>query len=128
MLLLGRWSSTRDWPLLKVAEALPVLATWMVQVQLLPSVVAPLTLSVLVAVRSGAVTVTVSVKVLLLSLLSVTTVPGSTAALPPLRGLAKVPMALGVAVNTRSKLPPTPITTLPPLAVAVRLLLAMAGL
>src|SRR5437660_1089360 len=103
MLLLGRLSSTSVWPVVKVAAALPLLATWMVHVQLLPRVVAPLTLSVLVAMRSGAVTVTASAKVLLLSLLSIMTLLGSTAALPPLRGLANVPAALGVAVNTRSK-------------------------
>src|SRR5258706_79087 len=100
----------------------------MVQVQLLPSVVEPLTLSVLVAVRSGAVTVTESVKLLLLSLLSIALLFGSTMALAALRGLAKVPTALGVAVKTRSKLPPAAITTLPPLAVAVRSLLAITAL
>src|ERR1051325_4090594 len=99
----------------------------MVHVQLLPRDVAPPTLSVLVAVRSGAVTTTVSLKVLLASLLSLTLLLGSTEALPPLRGLAKVPAVLGVAVKTRSKLPPTAMLTLPPLAVAVRLLLAMAA-
>src|SRR5260370_694919 len=105
MLLLGRLSCTSVWPLLKVAGALPPLDTTTVHVHLLPSVVAWLTLSVLVAVRSGAITVTVSVKVLLLSLLSTTTLLGSTLAWPALRGLTKVPAALGVAVNTRSKLP-----------------------
>src|SRR5438093_1166483 len=98
----------------------------MVHVQLPPSVVVPLTLSLLVAVRSGALTVTVSLKVLLLSLLSLTLLSGSTEATPRLRGLAKVPPAVGVAVNTRSKLPPTARLTAP-LAVAVRLLLRMVG-
>src|SRR5437763_783261 len=128
MLLVGRLSNTNTWLAANVAGALPVLDTWIVQVQLLPRVVAWLTLSLFVAIRSGAVTVTESLKVLLLSLPSVMTLLGSTEAEPPLRGLAKVPVALGVAVNTRSKLPPPARTTLPPLAVAVRLLLAMAAL
>src|ERR1051325_9096795 len=106
MLALGRLSDTNVWPRENVASALPLLATWMVHVQLLPSVVVPLTLSLLIAVRSGAVTVTVSVKELLLSLPSLTLLLGATVALPPLRGLANVPTALGVAVKTRSKLPP----------------------
>src|ERR1051325_1284816 len=98
----------------------------MVHVQGVPSVVAPLTLSVLVAVRSGAVTVTVSAKELFVSLASATLLLGSTEALPPLRGLTKVPMALGVAVKTRSKLPP-PLMTTGPLAVAARSLLLIAA-
>src|SRR5947207_1570350 len=112
MLLLGRLSSTSVWPLAKLAEALPPLDTCTVQVQLLPRVVAWLTLSVLVAVRSGAVTVTVSVKVLLLSLPSVMTLFGSTEAKPPLRGLTKVSAALGVAVKDRVMKPPAGRTTL----------------
>src|SRR5437899_1508046 len=118
MLALGRLSSTSVCALAKLAAALPALATWMVHVQLLPRVVEPLTLSLLVAVRSGAVTMTVSLKLLLLSLLSRTLLFGSTEALPGLRGLLNVPRALGVAVKTRSKLPPAARAT-GPLAVAV---------
>src|SRR5262245_5366506 len=126
MLVLGRVSDTSVWPVVKVAEDVPLLATWIVHVQLLPSVVALLTLSVLVAVRSTAdVTVTESLKVLLVSLLSTTWLLGSTEALPPLRGLAKAPTPLGVAVKLRVMVPPTGITTLPPLAVAVSSLLLM---
>src|SRR5919108_137979 len=123
MLVLGRLSSTSVLPLAKVAGPLPPLLTTMVQVQGVPRVVVWLTLSVLVALRSGAPTVTVSVKVLLASLLSGTTLLGSTEAKPLLRGLAKVPGALGVAVKDRVTEPPEGRTTLPPLAVAVRSLL-----
>src|SRR5436305_1522509 len=120
MLLFGSVSASRAWPVAKLAAALPPLDTTTVHVQLLPSVVAPLTLFVLVAVRSGAVTVTLSLKLLFASFDSVTLPFGSTLALPPLLGLAKVPMALGVAVKVRVMLPPAGMTTLPPLAESLR--------
>src|SRR5438876_12458448 len=106
MLLLGRLSPTIVWPALNAASALPPLMTWRVQVQLWPSVVAPATLLDLDMVKSGAVTVTESLKSLLFSLLSVTTSLGSTEAKPPERGLAKMPVVVGVAVKVMSKLPP----------------------
>src|SRR5262249_5486332 len=56
-----------------------------------------------------------------------TLLPGSTDALPPLRGLAYVPTTLGVALNTRSRLPPVARLTVP-LAVALSLLLLIAAL
>src|SRR5258706_260066 len=106
MFVFGSVSASRAWPVAKLAAALPPFDTTIDQVQLLPSVVAPLTLFVFVAVRSGAVTVTLSLNVLFASFDSVTLPFGSTLALPPLRGLAKVPMAEGVAVKVRVMLPP----------------------
>src|SRR5258708_13736701 len=96
----------------KLAAAFPPLATWTFQVQGVPSVVALLTLSVFTAVRSGAVTVTVSLHPLLPSLLSATTFPGSTAHTPPV-GFAKLPIAVGVAVTLTSHEPPAPMTAAP---------------
>src|SRR5713226_10642180 len=117
------------WPVLKVAALLPLLATVMVQVQLLPSVVAPLTLLVLVAVRSAPVTVTVSLQLLFPSLASRMLLLGSTEQEPLARGLANVPAALGVAVNCTLNVPVVaPMVTGAPLAVHVRLLLAMLQL
>src|SRR5262245_34570474 len=117
------------WPKAKVAAVVPVLFTVMVQVQLLPRVPAPLTLLALVAVRSTAVATTVSLQELFPSLLSGATLFGSTPHEPPPRGLAKVPAALAVAVNWTAKVPVVaPTVTVAPLAVQVRLLLAMAQL
>src|SRR5262245_15404388 len=99
MLVLGRLSLRMVWPELKTAGPFPVLATVTVQVQGIVATPLPLTLFVLVAVRSGAVTVTVLLHVLLPSLLSVLLLLGSTAQVPAARGLANVPMALGVALN-----------------------------
>jgi len=91
-------------PLAKVATALPILARWTFHVQGTPEVPFPETLLLFVAVRSGAVTVTVSLHELLLLLLSVTTLLGSTMHAPPV-GFAKVPMAVGVAVKLTSNAP-----------------------
>src|SRR6186713_1983693 len=123
MFALGRLSSSRLWPLANVAVLLPVLATWIVHVQLLPSVVAPVTSFVFVAVRSGAVTTTLSLKLLFASFDSVMLPFGSTVALPLLLGLAKVPIAEGVAVKVMSKLPPAASVIVPLLAVTLRSLL-----
>src|SRR5262245_3765356 len=129
MLLFGRLSLRIVCPLANVAAALPVFDTVSVQVQLFPRVVAPLTLFVLLIVRSGAVTVTLSLQELLPSSLSVTFATGSIEQEPPLRGLANAPMAEGVAVNCAPKVPTlAAIVTAPPLAVQVRLLLAMTQL
>src|SRR5579872_1765036 len=83
MLVDGRVSVRITAPLWKLASAFPVFATWIVQSQLLPSVAAPLTLSLLTAVRSGASTVTVSLHELLALVVSATTLPGSTMHVPP---------------------------------------------
>ena len=129
MLVLGRLSLKMVWPELKTAGPFPVLGTAMDQVQGVETPVVPLTLFVLVAVRSGAVTVTVLLQALLLSLLSVTLLLGSTEQEPIARGLANVPIALGVALNCTPKAPVVAaITTDPPLAVQVRSELVMLQL
>src|SRR5205085_1671850 len=103
------------------------LATCRVQVQLPPRVAALPTLLLLVMVRSGAVTVTESLKPLFASLLSTMMLAGSTEALPPERGLLKAPMAVALAVKTASKLFPGCRVTVP-LAEMVRLLALMEPL
>jgi len=72
-------------PLAKVPSALPLLATAMVQFHVpVDNGTLPLTLSVLVAVRSGAVTVTLlALQLLLVSSFSWTTSFGSTMQIPP---------------------------------------------
>src|SRR5258708_36404640 len=124
MLVDGRLSVRIVAPVRKLAAAAPVFATWTFQVQLLPSVVVLLTLSVFTAVRSGAVTVTVSVQVLLFSLLSETTLPGSALQTPPV-GFTQLPAPVGVARKLTSNEPGAAIDTAP-LAEHVRVLLAMA--
>src|SRR5260370_29685862 len=57
----GRLSVSIVCPVVKFAGPVPLLARWTFHVQLLPSKAAPLTLSVLAAVRSGATTVIVTV-------------------------------------------------------------------
>jgi len=113
-------------PLAKFAAAFPLLAKWIFQVQGLPWIPTPLTLLLFTAVRSGAVTVTVSLHALLLLLLSATTLLGSTAHAPPV-GFAKVPIAVGVAVKLTSNEPPAPIDDAP-LEEHVNVLLAIAQL
>src|ERR1039457_2848512 len=108
----GRLSVRTVFPLAKLATAVPPLATWTFHVQLLPSVVALLTVSVFTAVRSGAPTTTVSLQELLPSLLSVTTLPGSTAHTPPV-GLAYDAATLAVAVKLTSNEPDAAIATAP---------------
>src|SRR5215467_947116 len=116
------------WPMANVAAPLPVLATVIVQFQLLPRLSVPETLFALVAVRSGATTVTVLLQPLLVSSISTTLLLGSTEQLPPV-GLANVPTALGVAVNFTPNVPVVPpIVTAAPLAVQVNVLLAMLQL
>jgi hypothetical protein len=66
------------WPLVKVALAFPPLLTVIVQVKAMPCTAVPLTLFVLLAVRSTAVTVTVSEQVLLASFDSTMLPLGST--------------------------------------------------
>src|SRR5262245_44993369 len=89
----------------------------MVQVQLLPRIAALAVLFVLVIVRFGAVTVTVSGPQLLLpSLSSATSVFGSIAQTPPERGFWYEPIAVGVTSTLTSSEPPAPITKLPPAA------------
>jgi hypothetical protein len=63
----------------------------------------------------------VSAHALLLSLVSVTTLPGSTEQTPPERGFAKLPAALGVALIDTSNEPPGLIVTAVPETVQVRL-------
>src|SRR5260370_6737335 len=114
----GRLSVSIVCPVVKFAGPLPPFARWTFQVQGVPSVVAPLTLSVLTAVRSGAVTVTVSVQVLLVSSISATTLAGS-ALHTPLVGFTKVPIAVGVARKLTSMDPGAAIQT-DPFAVQAR--------
>jgi len=57
---------------------------------------------------------TVSAQLLLVSLLSMITLLGSTEQPPPLRGFANVPAAVGVAVNDMSNEPPAAIVALLP--------------
>src|SRR5262245_64448459 len=117
MFVSGRLSLRIVCPFVNVAAPDPVFAADTVQFQLFPSVVAPLTLFVFVAVRSGAVTVTESLHRLLPSSLSVMRVPGSAAQPPPARGLANEPTALGVAVNWAPNVPVlAAMITMPPLA------------
>ncbi len=89
--------------------------------------VPPPTLSLFTAVRSGAFTVTVSLHELFPSLLSVTTLFGSTAHTPPV-GFTKPPVALGVAVKLTSNAPVVAAIDTAPLAVQLSTLLAMAQL
>src|ERR1039457_2289332 len=112
MLVDGRLSVRMVAPVRKFAGAFPPLATWIFHVHGVPSVVALLTVSVLTAVRSGAVTVTTSLPPLLPSLLSATTFEGSTAHTPPV-GFVKTPTAVGVAVKLTSNDPPAPIDDAP---------------
>jgi len=100
----GRLSVRTIAPVLKVAGAFPILARWTFQVHGTPDAPFPLTLLLFTAVRSGAVTTTVSLHELLLLLLSVTTFNGSTAHTPPV-GFAKLPIAVGVAVKLTSNTP-----------------------
>src|ERR1700753_2994725 len=93
------------WPLANVAGAEPVLETVVVHTHVLPSVVAPPTLSLVAAVRSGATTWTVSAHWLLVSLDSITTCAGSTAHDPPERGFTNDPVPGGVAVTDTLKAP-----------------------
>src|ERR1039457_918665 len=106
MFVLGRLSVRIVCPVVKFADPLPPLAMWIFQVHGVPRKVAPPTLSVLTAVRSGATTSTVSEQALLPSLLSATMPLGSTKQLPPARGLLKDPVAEGVAVKSTSNDPP----------------------
>src|SRR5262245_54229858 len=128
MLVFGRLSVRIVCPEAKEAATAPLFATAMVQFQFPPGPTLPPTLSVFVAVRSGELAVTVSLQPLFPSLLSVTLLLGSTEQVPAARGLANVPVALGVAVNCTSKEPGLAIVTVAPLAVQVRLLLAMLQL
>src|SRR5260370_363834 len=108
----GRLSVRMVFPLAKVAAAPPPLATWIFHVQGVPDVVLPPTLSVFTAVRSGAPTATVSLQLLLFSLPSGTTFPGSAAHTPPV-GLTKLPIAVGVARKLTSNEPAAAIDTAP---------------
>src|SRR6266478_2138158 len=92
----------------------------MVHVQTPGNGVVPPTLSVFVAVRSGAVTLTESLNALFTSLVSTMTLAGSTDAVPAARGFANVPTAVGVAVKRTSTAPPGARAADPPLAVHVR--------
>jgi hypothetical protein len=107
--------------LLKVAASLPPLLTVIVQVKAVPCTAVPLTLLVFVAVKSGAVTVTVSEQVLLASFDSTMFPLGSTWQIPPL-GLTSVVVELGVTLKLTVKLPLAPIVTDPPDAVQVSVL------
>src|SRR5258708_6434577 len=127
MLVAGRLSVRIVCPVEKLAAAFPLFAKWTFQVQGVPSVVVWLTVSVLTAVRSGAVTVTVSLQVLLVSSVSVTRFPGSTLHTPPV-GFTKVPMAVGVARKLTSIDPAAAIVAVPPLAEHVSVLLVIAQL
>src|ERR1700759_3922538 len=109
------------WPLANVAVAVPALETVVVHTHVLPSVVAPPTLSLVAAIRSGATTWTVSAHWLLVSLDSMTTLSGSTAHDPPERGFTNDPVAGGVAETVTLKAPVADArTTVPPAAVHVR--------
>src|SRR2546428_178859 len=106
MFAFGRLSERIVWPTAKVAGALPPLLTVRVQLKGTPRTPLPLTSFVLAIVRSGAVTVTVLLAhALLPSLLSTITLLGSMEQVPAARGLAKVPMAVGVALNCTPKVP-----------------------
>jgi hypothetical protein len=78
----------------------------------------------------GATTITVFVQSLLLSLLSFTTVFGSTrqTLLPPLVGLTREPAVSGVTLNEALKEAPAGKVTVPPLAVHVSVLLEIEQL
>src|SRR5262245_3792676 len=121
------------WPPAKVAAPPPALLTTRAQVHEPPTVVAPPTLLVLLTRRSGwagaAWTTPVSLQALFVSLLSATRPFGSTAQAPPERGLANVPIAVGVTGTVTVKAPVVaPSVTLPPLAVQVRSLPTMEQL
>src|SRR5260370_1052403 len=128
MFVFGRLSSTSVCPVLHVAEAFPALDPCSVHVNALLMTSGFGALFDFVSVRSGAVTVTVSVAVLLPSLLSTMLLFGSTVAEPRLRGFANVPMVVGVAVKVTSNEPPAPIVTGMLLAVHVRSFVVMLQL
>src|SRR5690349_15741808 len=86
-----------------------------VQVQGTPTVPTPPTLFVLVAVRSGPAR-TRSLQALLPSFDSATSPFGSAWQLPPVRGLAKAPGAVAVAVTATWKLLAGGIETAAPVA------------
>src|SRR5258705_379826 len=123
MLVFGRASDRIVWPDANVAAALPLLATAMSHVKLPPSTVLPLW--VLVAVRFGAVTVTVSPQVLSFSLLSEMTLPESAEQPPAVAGFTKSPMAVGVPLNSAVNVPGAAMITVPPFAVQVSVKLLM---
>src|ERR1039457_2038463 len=122
----GRLSVRIVFPFAKLAAAPPLLARWIFHVHGIPAVPIPLTLLVFTAVRSGAPTVTVSLHVLLPSLLSGTTFPGSAAHTPPV-GFTKLPIAVGVARKLTVNDPAAAIDTAP-LAEHVSVLLVIAQL
>src|SRR5215471_5172046 len=101
MLLLGRWSVRMVWPSAKVAGAIPkILSIVMLQFHVpVGNGTLPLTLSVLITFRSGAVTVTtLALQLLLVSSLSVITLPGSAVQVLGLpAGLAYAPTFVAVA-------------------------------
>src|SRR5260370_27126304 len=100
----GRLSVRMVFPVAKFAAAEPLLPTWTFHVQPVPRLTVPLTLLLFTAVRSAEFTFTVSLHELLFSLLSVITLPGSTAQTPPV-GLAYDPAALAVAEKLTSIAP-----------------------
>src|SRR5687767_3804213 len=104
MLVSGRLSSRTVSPCAKLAVSGPPLATRKFHVQLLPSGTEPPASLDLVTVKSGAVTTTVLLQSLFDSSVSSETLLGSTAhwSVRALGGLAKVPAAVGVAVNETS--------------------------
>src|SRR5581483_8577770 len=113
-----------DW---NVAGPLPPLLTVSVHLKLPPTAIAPFTSFVLLIARSGAFTITMfGGQLLFCSLVSDALLFGSTEHTPFVRGFVRLPAALGVTVNCAPKLPAAAIVTLPPLAVQVSVLLAIA--
>src|SRR5688572_15154571 len=94
----------------------------MVQVQAAPTLAAPPTLFVLVAVRSEPTTVTVLAQALFASPApSATLLFGSTVQAPPARGLAKTPRVFETPETATRKAPPGGSETVPPFAMQVSL-------
>src|SRR5689334_16037052 len=113
-----------DW---NVADPLPPLLTDSVHLKFPPKEIVPFTSLVLPIVRSGALTMTMFAgQLLFCSFVSVTLLFGSTEQTPSVRGLVSVPVTVGVTVNCAPKVPAAAMTTGPPLAVQVSVLLAIA--
>src|SRR6266404_8365188 len=102
MFAFGRSSERIVSPFEKIAAALPMLAMCNVQVHPFGRMAEPPTSFDFVSARSGPGTVTESDGELFVSLLSTITFAGSTLAIPPGRGLVKLPGLAGVAVKTTS--------------------------
>ena len=112
MFALGKLSVKMTWLFaVKFAAPFPTFETSIVQVQLLPSDVLPLTVSVLTAVRSGAVTVKLSLVALARPLLAAVNVNDPTCVGTRFENVAKPLTAATEVVLVPASVPPPLIVT-----------------